>query len=73
MGISGFFIIGFESQHLKHIITSQPPEGFKQPVAEIEILINDKPENPQGDEILVNLKFGYLGMNFHPPTISRLI
>lgn len=40
---------------------------------EVNLFINEKKGNPTDDELILNLKFGYLLVNFHPPTINTLI
>lgn len=40
---------------------------------EIKLELNEKPDNPTGDEICLKLNFGYLIINFHPPTINKMI
>jgi len=39
----------------------------------INLSILNKPENPTGSEMNLSLELGYLIMNFHPPTINKLL
>lgn len=40
---------------------------------QISLKIQEKPETPTGSEMEIELIFGYLMINFHPPTINRLL
>jgi hypothetical protein len=55
------------------IATSQKPEESTGKFIEVEVNLNEKLENPSGDEINVNLRVGYLMCNYYPPIIKSLI
>lgn len=59
--------------NLKTIATSQRPEESSTNFIELEIELNEKPENPSGDEIIVNIRVGYLILYFFPPIIKDLL
>ena len=55
------------------IATSKKPELSSNNFVELEVELNEKPENPSGDEIVVNVRIGYLLMNYFPPLIKSVI
>ena len=55
------------------IATSQRPEKSEGNLIEVEVELIDKPENPSGDEINVNIRVGYLMLHYYPPIIKSLI
>lgn len=59
--------------NLDIIATSQKPEKSSNNFVEVEIELNENPDNPSGDEICVNVRVGYLRMNYYPPIIKSAI
>ncbi|CAI2385812.1 unnamed protein product [Moneuplotes crassus] len=59
--------------NLDIVLTSQKPQTSSNNFLEVDVQLNENPQNPQGDEIRVDLKVGYLKMNYYPPFINNAI
>ena len=55
------------------IAESKKSENENGQLAEIEILVLDKLQNPTGDEINVNIKVGSIYVNYFPPFVKELV